>query len=120
MILVVEANADIRENLVELLTLAGYSVKAVENGKTAVEVIKEIFPDFVICDIKVPDLSGYEILEFLKSNVIYNIVHLIFLTTSTDKYERNKAMMLGADGYLGKPFEEYDLLSTIDVLSTKY
>lgn len=113
-ILLIEDNFEIRENTAELLELAGYKMLTAENGKIGVEKAKEFLPDLIICDIMMPELDGYGTLHILSKNAQTASIPFIFLTAKAEKTDFRKGMNLGADDYLTKPFEELDLLDTIE------
>ncbi len=113
-ILLIEDNADVRENTQEILELANYQVETAENGKIGVEKAKALIPDLIICDIMMPELDGYGVLYMLSKNPITASIPFIFLTAKTEKADIRKGMNMGADDYLTKPFEEMELLDTIE------
>lgn len=113
-ILVIEDNENVRENLSEILELAGYEVQSAENGKRGVEKAKSAAFDLIICDIMMPELDGYGVLHILNKNPKTSSIPFIFLTAKAEKADFRKGMNLGADDYLTKPFEETDLLETIE------
>jgi DNA-binding response OmpR family regulator len=112
-ILLIEDDAFIRENTAELLTLAGYAVRAAENGKLGVELALAEKPDLVVCDIMMPVLDGYGVLQIFNQNAQLAGVPFIFLTAKTERLDQRRGMELGADDYLTKPFSETELLSAI-------
>jgi CRP/FNR family cyclic AMP-dependent transcriptional regulator len=112
-ILLIEDDAFIRENTAELLTLAGYAVRAAENGKLGVELALAEKPDLVVCDIMMPVLDGYGVLQIFNQNAHLAGVPFIFLTAKTERTDQRRGMELGADDYLTKPFSETELLSAI-------
>lgn len=113
-ILVIEDHPDVRENIEEILELASYDVVTAENGKIGVKMAKEELPDLIVCDIMMPELDGYEVLYLLGKNQETAGIPFIFLTAKAEKEDFRKGMNLGADDYLVKPFEEMDLLNTIE------
>jgi CRP-like cAMP-binding protein/CheY-like chemotaxis protein len=113
-ILLIEDNNDIRENTEELLILAGYDVKAAENGKVGVDMAVKEQPDLIICDIMMPELDGYGVLHILSKRSDTAAIPFIFLTALTEKSEARKGMELGADDYLTKPFDDTSLLNAIE------
>ena len=113
-ILVIEDNTEVRENIQEILELSNYEVVTAENGKRGVEKAKTEKPDLIICDIMMPELDGYGVLYMLGKTPETNGIPFIFLTAKTEKSDFRKGMNLGADDYLTKPFEEMDLLNTIE------
>ena len=112
-ILLIEDNDLIRDNTAELLTLAGYAVQAAPDGKSGVALALAAAPDLVICDIMMPDLDGYGVLNIFNQNPQLAGVPFIFLTAKTDRADQRRGMDLGADDYLTKPFDEAGLLSAI-------
>ncbi|MBT6980310.1 MAG: response regulator [Flavobacteriales bacterium] len=114
-ILLIEDNRDVRENIAEILELAGYYVDTAENGKRGVEKAVASTIDLIICDIMMPELDGYGVLHILNKNPKTSSVPFIFLTAKTEKGDFRKGMNLGADDYLTKPFEETDLLDAIEL-----
>ncbi len=113
-ILLIEDDRALRENTEELLELSGYSVMTAPNGKIGIQMAKENNPDIIVCDIMMPEVDGYGVLENLSSNEKTNQIPFIFLSAKTEHKEIRKGMDLGADDYLTKPFEEEDLISAIE------
>ena len=119
-ILLIEDNSDIRENTSELLELSDYRVITAENGKEGVKKAKELLPDLIICDIMMPELDGYGVLQILSKQPQTASIPFIFLTAKAEKDDFRKGMTLGADDYLTKPFDETDLLNAIENRLKKY
>lgn len=112
-ILLVEDDTSLRENVEELLELSGFQVLSASNGKIGVELALSEQPDLVLCDIMMPELDGYGVLEELSMNESTRHIPFIFVTAKTERFEVRKGMDLGADDYLTKPFEEDELLGAI-------
>jgi CRP-like cAMP-binding protein/CheY-like chemotaxis protein len=113
-VLIIEDNDDIRENVIEILELAGYTVAAAANGKTGVELAFADVPDIILCDIMMPELDGYGVLYLLSKRPETMAVPFIFLTAKAEHFDRRKGMEMGADDYLTKPFDDMELLSAIE------
>lgn len=113
-ILLIEDNAELRENTSEILSLASYSVISAENGKVGVDMAISENPDLIICDIMMPELDGYGVLQILSKNTETSHIPFIFLTAKTEKTDIRKGMNLGADDYLVKPFDNTELLNAIE------
>ncbi len=113
-ILVIEDNAEVRENLCEILELAGYSINSAENGKIGVERVFESLPDLILCDVMMPELDGFGVLKILENNSQVNQIPLIFLTAKVDRQDIRKGMGLGASDYLTKPFDDTELLEAVE------
>src|SRR5690606_30754276 len=112
-ILLVEDDTSLRENVEELLELSGFEVLSASNGRIGVELALSQRPDLVLCDIMMPELDGYGVLEELSLNASTRHIPFIFVTAKTERFEVRKGMDLGADDYLTKPFEEDELLGAI-------
>ena len=113
-ILIIEDNEDVRENIADILELANYKVNTAENGKTGLEKAKQLLPDVILCDIMMPELDGYQVLEYLNKSTKTASIPFIFLTAKTEKNDVRKGMNLGADDYLTKPFTENELLDAVE------
>jgi DNA-binding response OmpR family regulator len=114
-VLLVEDNNDIRENLSEILEMAGYNVIAANNGKQGVIAAKQSKPDVIVCDIMMPELDGYGVLNILSADESTASIPFIFLTAKSENADLRKGMNMGADDYITKPFEEAELLKAIEV-----
>ncbi len=114
-ILVIEDSKDLRDDVVEMLALEGYETQGAENGAVGVKLAREIFPDLIVCDIMMPELDGYGVLQDLRSTSNTATIPFIFLTAKTDRVDMRHGMVLGADDYLTKPFRVNELLDSIRV-----
>jgi len=112
--LLIEDDKALRENTRELLELSGYSVCTAPNGRIGILAAKEKLPDVIICDIMMPEVDGYDVLEDLSSDEKTMRIPFIFMSAKTEYKEIRKGMDLGADDYLTKPFDEEDLLSAVE------
>lgn len=112
-ILLVEDDTSLRENVAELLELSGYTVCSASNGKIAVPMAIKECPDLVLCDIMMPEMDGYEVLEELSTKESTRYIPFIFISAKTERQDVRRGMNLGADDYLTKPFEEEELLGAI-------
>lgn len=110
-ILAIEDDYDISNLLKEYLTLEGFQVEAVRDGQLGLERALSGKHDFVILDIMLPGLDGFEILRQLreKSNV-----PVLILTICDDHVDRVRGLDMGADDYLNKPFNPQELLARIN------
>ncbi len=113
-VLIIEDNNDIRENVVEILELAGYQVFEASNGKQGVDLAIKNIPDIILCDIMMPELDGYGVLYMLHKNPETGAIPFIFLTAKAERVDLRKGMEMGADDYLTKPFDDMDLLNAIE------
>ncbi|MDB5112804.1 MAG: response regulator [Mucilaginibacter sp.] len=113
-VLIIEDNDDIRENVIEILELAGYTVSSAKNGKEGVELAFKDVPAIILCDIMMPELDGYGVLYLLSKRPETIAIPFIFLTAKAEHFDRRKGMEMGADDYLTKPFDDMELLGAIE------
>ena len=118
-ILIIEDHEDIRENLAEILDLAGYKTFTAENGKIGVEIAEKERPDLVLCDVMMPVLDGYGTLSIMHKKQSTADIPFIFLTAKSEKTDFRYGMNLGADDYITKPFESNELLKVIEMRLAK-
>lgn len=112
-ILVIEDDVCLRDNTKEILELAGYSVLMAENGQKGIQLALSKKIDLILCDIIMPVVDGYSVLRELSSVPRTQKIPFIFLTAKSDLKDIRKGMILGADDYIVKPFDENELLETI-------
>jgi DNA-binding response OmpR family regulator len=101
-------------NLLELyLSPGGYSILKVNNGHEAIQAIKKKSIDLILLDIMMPELSGWETCERIRS---FSNVPIIMLTARDTKGDVIKGLNAGADDYITKPFDEKELLARVNAL----
>ena len=113
-ILVIEDNEEVRENLEEILELYGYDVDSAADGKIGVEKALKSPPDLILCDVMMPRLDGFGVLNILSKKSTTANVPFIFLTAKAEKTDFRRGMNLGADDYITKPFFKDELLAVIE------
>ncbi|WP_162127914.1 response regulator [Flavobacterium phycosphaerae] len=113
-VVIIEDNNDIRENVVEILSLSGYTVFEADNGKKGAEIVIENQPDIILCDIMMPGMDGYGVFELLHSNEETKAIPFIFITAKSERIDIRKGMEMGADDYLTKPFDDVELINAIE------
>jgi DNA-binding response OmpR family regulator len=109
-ILLIEDNLSILENLTEYFELEGYKILIADNGKKGIELAKKHIPDLIICDTKMPIMDGYEVLHLILGLSKTYEIPFIFSTSNAENVDRIKALELGADDYIIKPFAPETLL----------
>jgi CheY-like chemotaxis protein len=114
-ILIVEDNHDVRENLSEILNLSGYHSITANNGKQGVELALAEIPDLILCDIMMPELDGYGVLRILSKNPLTEHIPFIFLSAKAELLDIRKGMTMGADDYITKPFDDVEMLDTVEM-----
>lgn len=113
-VLLIEDDAVLRGNTAELLEILDYQVVVAANGKIGLEKAKQEHPDIIVCDIMMPEMDGYDVLEALSSNEETKLIPFIFLSAKTERQDVRKGMNLGADDYITKPFSEEELVNAIE------
>ncbi len=114
-ILVIEDEDLIRESLEDLLLVEGFEVITAENGEKGVNLASQKQPDLILCDVMMPILNGYEVLEQVRKDKELKTVPFLFLTSMMDRRSNRRGMALGADDYLEKPCTRDELLQAIAV-----
>lgn len=112
-ILIIEDEDELREGIAEILTFEGFNVLQAANGFEGLQQSFLHKPDLILCDILMPDMSGYKVLEKSKENDQLIGVPFIFITALTERQNFRLGMDLGADDYLTKPFTRDELLNAI-------
>lgn len=112
-ILVIEDIYYLRNDVMDLLRFEGFDVRGAENGLVGVQVARDYMPDLIVCDIMMPEMDGYEVLEVLRSERETSTIPFIFLTAKTDRIDVRQGMGKGADDYVTKPFLGHELMETI-------
>ena len=112
-ILLIEDEDEIRCNVEEILESYNYKVFTAINGKEGLKLAQEILPDLILCDIMMPYLNGYEVLEQLSLEESTINIPFIFLTAKVELTDIRTGMNLGADDYITKPFRAHELLKAV-------
>ena len=102
-----------RENLVLMLEMEGFSVFCAEDGHRGIELARSRAPDLILCDVMMPGLDGHGVLRALRADPATATIPLIFLTAKGEKVDQRAGMNLGADDYLVKPVTKEEVLAAI-------
>jgi len=113
-ILVIEDNKEVAENISAILKLSQYNVLEAYDGKSGIEMVHQHNPDLILCDIMMPKLDGYSVLHILSSDTITAKIPFIFLTAKSEKSDFRIGMNMGADDYIAKPFDGFEILNVIE------
>ena len=113
-ILVVDDSVNVRRFLAMILEKAGYQVEQARDGQKAVDKLESgLAVQAVVCDIEMPRLDGYGLLEEIKGQSQFEDLPIVMLTSRSHEKHRKMAMNLGASAYFSKPFNEQELLDTL-------
>ena len=115
-ILIVDDEKKIRDLVAFRLEFKGYQIADAGNGTEALEQVEKFNPDLIILDIMMPDMTGYEVCERVKSNEATKGIKIILLSAKGRKQDEEEGYRVGADAYMTKPFRANMLLSKIEEL----
>ncbi len=114
-LLIIEDQAPMRRNIALMLELEGYEVFTAENGRIGLEQARLHRPDLVLCDVMMPEMDGYSVVQALREDSDLAATPFIFLTAKSDRNDVRVGMNFGADDYLTKPVVRDDLLAAVQV-----
>lgn len=114
-IVVIEDSIEVSESIVSILKLGNYQVLTANNGKLGIELVQQNHPDLILCDIMMPELDGYGVLHILSKDPATARIPFIYLTAKTEQRDFRTGMDLGADDYITKPFDGFQLLKVIEL-----
>jgi CheY-like chemotaxis protein len=104
-VLVVDDNEEAAEALALLLDLGGHDVATANEGRAALALAREMRPDTMLCDIDLPDMSGYDLARALRTDASVPPLYLVALSGYTRDRDRELALEAGFDVHLGKPVD---------------
>ncbi len=112
-IMVVDDSASIRKAVSRLFVQQGWEVKTAKDGIEAFELLADEKPDLIILDIEMPRMNGYEFLKIKKNKHEYRHIPVVMLTSRATAKHRDKAIALGARGFVFKPFKNEEFIELI-------
>lgn len=115
-VLVVEDEAEIAALVAYQLTREGYRVETVANGTAALDVLRREKPDLLVLDRMLPEVSGDEVLQAIRSDPATLTLPVLVLTAKREQQDRIAGLELGADDYLTKPFSPRELVLRVDAI----
>lgn len=115
-VLVVDDSPSVRRVVSNMLKVNGWEVQTARDGVEALDVIARQMPSAVLLDIEMPRMDGYELMATVRSQEQYRHLPLIVLTSRAATKHQQRALQLGADAYVVKPYQDEELLNTIATL----
>jgi DNA-binding NarL/FixJ family response regulator len=112
-ILVIEDDEDMRTNLSVILNMEGFTVQVASDGDEGIRRAQKDRPDLILCDVMMPGMDGFSVLQALRADAQLNAVPFIFLTARGAREDLRTGMTLGADDYLTKPATRDELIAAI-------
>ena len=113
LVLVVDDSLTVRKITTRLLTREGFRVDSAKDGVDALEKMHDLIPDVVLLDVEMPRMDGFELARVMRSDARLKSVPIIMITSRTADKHRNHALEIGVNVYLGKPYQEQQLLDSI-------
>jgi DNA-binding response OmpR family regulator len=98
----------------DYLEFRGYEVLTADNGKEALNSLSQNLPDMIICDIMMPEMDGYGLIENVRQDPRTSWIPVLFLSARGQSQDRIKGLNLGADVYMVKPFEPEELVAQVE------
>ncbi|HEY4139350.1 MAG TPA: response regulator, partial [Casimicrobiaceae bacterium] len=118
LVMIVDDSLTVRKVTSRLLQREGFEVVTAKDGIDALQVLEDQTPDVILLDIEMPRMDGFEFTRTMKAELKNAHIPIIMITSRTAEKHRNRAAELGVDLYLGKPYQEEELLRTLrDILS---
>ena len=118
LIMIVDDSVTVRKVTTRLLERQGYDVVTAKDGVDAIEQLETIKPDLMLLDIEMPRMDGFEVTNLVRHHEIHRDLPIIMITSRTGEKHRERALSLGVNQYMGKPFQEETLLENIESLLT--
>jgi len=111
--MVVDDSVSIRQVVSRLMEDQGWKVTAAKDGIDALERLRVFRPDLIVLDIEMPRMNGYEFLSALRAESAYKDIPVVMLTSRTAAKHRDKAIALGARGFIVKPYNADEFVNLV-------
>ena len=111
LVMIVDDSLTVRRITSRLLTREGFDVVSAKDGVDALELLQTESPDVILLDIEMPRMDGFEFTKQIKADAKHAGIPIVMITSRTAEKHRNRARELGVELYLGKPFQEDELLT---------
>ncbi|NEQ17224.1 MAG: response regulator transcription factor [Moorea sp. SIO3E2] len=98
----------------DYLEFRGYEVMTAEHGKEALDILEQDIPDMIICDVMMPEMDGYTLVEKVRDDSRTSCIPVLFLSAKGQSQDRIKGLNKGADIYMVKPFEPEELVAQVE------
>jgi chemosensory pili system protein ChpA (sensor histidine kinase/response regulator) len=113
LIMVVDDSLTVRKITSRMLTREGYEVATAKDGVDALQQLQDIKPDCILLDVEMPRMDGFEFARNMRADPATKAIPIIMITSRTADKHRNRAIELGVNEYMGKPYQEDQLLALI-------
>jgi len=116
LIMIVDDSVTVRKVTSRLLERQGFDVVTAKDGVDAMEQLENVKPDLMLLDIEMPRMDGFEVTNLVRHHELHQDMPIIMITSRTGEKHRERALSLGVTHYMGKPFQESELLENIEAL----
>ncbi|WP_425493506.1 response regulator [Marilutibacter chinensis] len=113
LVMVVDDSVTMRKVTGRVLERQGFEVATAKDGVDALERMAELVPDLMLLDIEMPRMDGYELATQMKGDARLREVPIVMITSRTGEKHRQRALEIGVNRYLGKPYQEPELLRNV-------
>lgn len=114
LVMVVDDSITVRKVTTRLLERSGYRVMTAKDGVDAMGQLQEVVPDMMLLDIEMPRMDGFELATHMRNDERLKHVPIIMITSRTGDKHRERAFEIGVNEYLGKPYQESELIASIN------
>lgn len=115
-VLIIEDEPIILNNISTILQLSGCTCHKAANGVEALSLLQTLTPNLIMCDVMMPDMNGFEVLQYVQQQPQLKHIPFCFLSARADVVDIDNGLALGAAAYITKPFLAKDLLATVNRL----
>lgn len=115
-VLIADDEPNIVTSLEFLMTRSGYEVAVARDGEEALALVETFMPDLVLLDVMMPQRSGYEVCQKMRSRADWRHIRIVMLSAKGREAEVSKGLSLGADAYVTKPFSSRELVARVAAL----
>jgi chemosensory pili system protein ChpA (sensor histidine kinase/response regulator) len=117
LVLVVDDSLTVRKITTRFLQREGFRVAIARDGVEALEALEDEMPAVMLLDIEMPRMDGFEVARHVRASSVTRNLPIIMITSRTADKHRNHAQELGVNAYMGKPYQEEELLEEINRLA---
>jgi chemosensory pili system protein ChpA (sensor histidine kinase/response regulator) len=118
-VMVVDDSLTVRKITSRLLEREGYQVLTAKDGVDALQQLQDLQPDCILLDVEMPRMDGFEFARNVRADPATKAIPIIMITSRTADKHRNRAIELGVNEYMGKPYQEDQLLALIKRYTTE-
>lgn len=113
LVMVVDDSITMRKVTTRVLERSDMQVVTAKDGLDALEKLHDMVPDLVLLDVEMPRMDGYELATYMKNDARLRAVPIMMITSRTGEKHRQRALEIGVERYLGKPYQEIDLIKNV-------